>query len=367
MSDVNPYQSTDRKSAKKSSLISFGSTQRVRSKSGTPSYADIITNAILSSSENRLSLAEIYDWMVKNVNGLEDQRHLHSSKGWKNAVRHTLSINQRFKKITRIGRPGWWTVEWPSTDHRCEATVNDDANWTEGIVPFNPDDSLFADKFRVRSGSEPSRFLSHFPHIAANSREYGASAPVSPSPYHNDGFQGVQHIQVWRDDGTLGVVSVPCPMKCRNTLCNDASTQTDKVDLEKRLDNGALHIEDCAHSNPDCVKNSVSTEAHLDNTCAHSRPQYEYNNSCAHSRAQNGNSGIHSRTQYNSCARYDKTKSFDNKSNILPTFKNRDDSLEFAPSLTNSPYHMLTTIVDNDWISSSYDNVILSNWFQNTA
>lgn len=40
----------------------------------------------MSSDEKRLTLSEIYDWMVDNVAGLKDQRYLHSAKGWKVSV-----------------------------------------------------------------------------------------------------------------------------------------------------------------------------------------------------------------------------------------------------------------------------------------
>lgn len=56
---------------------------RVRHKSGNCSYADLIMMAISSSNDKQLTLAEIYDWMATNVPGLEAQRHVHSSKGWK--------------------------------------------------------------------------------------------------------------------------------------------------------------------------------------------------------------------------------------------------------------------------------------------
>lgn len=46
-------------------------------------YADWLTKAIESTADRRLTLSEIYDWMVLNVPGLSGQRYLHSSKGWK--------------------------------------------------------------------------------------------------------------------------------------------------------------------------------------------------------------------------------------------------------------------------------------------
>lgn len=134
--------------------------------------------------------------------------------------------------------------------------------------------------FRARSGSEPSRYFPHFPH-GANFRDCGASAPVSPSPYQNDAFRGVQHVQVWRDDGTLGVVTVPSPVQCRNTVCNDASTQTEETITQNPVTN-------CAHPETQYEANCAFSNARYDNNCEHSRPQYDnirtqYDNSCAHS------------------------------------------------------------------------------------
>lgn len=52
-------------------------------KAGHPSYVELITQAINSSPEKRMTLSEIYDWMVANVPAFKDQRYLHSSSGWK--------------------------------------------------------------------------------------------------------------------------------------------------------------------------------------------------------------------------------------------------------------------------------------------
>lgn len=50
---------------------------------GNLSYADLITQAIDSSSEKRLTLAQIYEWMVKNVSYFKDKGDSTSSAGWK--------------------------------------------------------------------------------------------------------------------------------------------------------------------------------------------------------------------------------------------------------------------------------------------
>ncbi len=50
---------------------------------GNYSYADLITQAIESSPEKRLTLAQVYDWMVRNVPYFKDKGDSNSSAGWK--------------------------------------------------------------------------------------------------------------------------------------------------------------------------------------------------------------------------------------------------------------------------------------------
>lgn len=50
---------------------------------GNLSYADLITQAIQSSSEQRLTLSQIYDWMVSQVPYFRDKGDSNSSAGWK--------------------------------------------------------------------------------------------------------------------------------------------------------------------------------------------------------------------------------------------------------------------------------------------
>ena len=54
-----------------------------RNKWGNLSYADLITQAIKSSPEQRLTLSQIYDWVVTNVPYFSDKGDSASSSGWK--------------------------------------------------------------------------------------------------------------------------------------------------------------------------------------------------------------------------------------------------------------------------------------------
>ncbi|XP_029657040.1 forkhead box protein O4-like [Octopus sinensis] len=53
---------------------------------GNLSYADLITKAIQSSPEQRLTLSQIYEWMVQNVPYFKDKGDSTSSAGWKFSV-----------------------------------------------------------------------------------------------------------------------------------------------------------------------------------------------------------------------------------------------------------------------------------------
>jgi hypothetical protein len=79
---------------------------------GNMSYADLITQAITSSPEKRLTLSQVYEWMVQNVPYFRDKGDSNSSAGWKNSIRHNLSLHSRFMRIQNegAGKSSWWVI-----------------------------------------------------------------------------------------------------------------------------------------------------------------------------------------------------------------------------------------------------------------
>ncbi|XP_069748883.1 forkhead box protein O1-like [Narcine bancroftii] len=79
---------------------------------GHQSYADLITKAIESSPEKRLTLSQIYDWMVKSVPYFKDKGDSNSSAGWKNSIRHNLSLHSKFIRVHNeaTGKSSWWIL-----------------------------------------------------------------------------------------------------------------------------------------------------------------------------------------------------------------------------------------------------------------
>ncbi|KAM8952539.1 forkhead box protein O3 isoform 2-T2 [Pelodytes ibericus] len=79
---------------------------------GNMSYADLITRAIESSQDKRLTLSQIYDWMVRSVPYFKDKGDSNSSAGWKNSIRHNLSLHSRFIRVQNegSGKSSWWVI-----------------------------------------------------------------------------------------------------------------------------------------------------------------------------------------------------------------------------------------------------------------
>lgn len=65
---------------------------------GNLSYADLITKAIQGAPEQRLTLAQIYEWMVKNVPFFKDKGDSNSSAGWK-VMTQDINIIHTFTKL----------------------------------------------------------------------------------------------------------------------------------------------------------------------------------------------------------------------------------------------------------------------------
>ena len=71
------------------------------------SYIGLIALAILSTAEKKLVLSDIYQWILDNYT------YFHArGSGWRNSIRHNLSLNDCFMKSGRSsnGKGHYWTI-----------------------------------------------------------------------------------------------------------------------------------------------------------------------------------------------------------------------------------------------------------------
>ncbi|KAK6726078.1 hypothetical protein RB195_004409 [Necator americanus] len=79
---------------------------------GEESYSDLIAKALESAPDGRLKLNEIYQWFSDNIPYFRERSSQEEAAGWKNSIRHNLSLHSRFMRIQNegAGKSSWWVI-----------------------------------------------------------------------------------------------------------------------------------------------------------------------------------------------------------------------------------------------------------------
>ena len=128
------------------------------------SYVALIAMAIKDSPERKLTLSQIYQYIINKFSYYEKNK-----KGWQNSIRHNLSLNECFIKIAREGggekKGNYWTLD-PAYDDMFEK-------------------GNYRRRRRLRRPHRPIAYLSdagYAPYSRSRCLQYGGGWSVCPPP-----------------------------------------------------------------------------------------------------------------------------------------------------------------------------------------
>ncbi|CAO4362310.1 unnamed protein product [Caenorhabditis nigoni] len=224
---------------------------------GEESYSDIIAKALESAPDGRLKLNEIYQWFSDNILYFRERSSQEEAAGWKNSIRHNLSLHSRFMRIQNegAGKSSWWVINPEAKPGRNPRRTRERSNTIEATTKAALDKSRRGAKKRIEK-----RALMGSVHSGLNGNSTaGSITSIQHDMYDDDSMQAPFDSMTAFRSRTQSTMSVPgntsrvSPTNCElyddlefpswvgetpavPNIPNDLVDRTDQM----RIDNGPL-------------------------------------------------------------------------------------------------------------------------------
>uniref|UniRef100_A0A182J701 Uncharacterized protein n=1 Tax=Anopheles atroparvus TaxID=41427 RepID=A0A182J701_ANOAO len=180
---------------------------------GNLSYADLITQAISSASDSRLTLSQIYEWMVQNVPYFKDKGDSNSSAGWKGFARLPYSPGDGDTAADTMGRKAARDEDKRSrhnTKHSISACHRKDFLPTGSMNSIRHNLSLHNRFMRVQNeGTGKSSWWMLNPDAKPGKSVRRRAASMETSKYEKRRGRAKKRVEAIRQQAALGLATNP--------------------------------------------------------------------------------------------------------------------------------------------------------------